>query len=123
MATYTPNLNLTLPGLGEPADVTVLNNNFSDIDAAFGERQKVVISANSSETVYLDNGGRYTIIINGTPTTVKDFIIVSVSSNGAVNAVRVANASNITLNTSSSGEIGITNNATNDCEAYVSKLN
>lgn len=57
------------------------------------------VNESSSKNVSLENNGRYLIVLNSTATTAKCMAIVSVSSGGVVNVVKIGEASNISFTT------------------------
>ena len=112
-------------GLGETSSGSVLDARQGKVlDDKIAKRALTTysISANSSVTISLDTGSRYLIITHSTATTVKEIMLVSCATNGTVGAVRVTNASNIAIDTSSNNAIAITNNASNAAQVYVERL-
>ena len=124
-------------GLGDAATKGVANNlttnaSGSVLDArqgkALNDRLVLVerrvttqyyLTAQATTTIELEANSRYFIIINSTASTIREALIVAVSSAGAVGVTRLVNASNITLDTSENKKLKITNNATNSGRAYV----
>lgn len=84
---------------------------------------KTDISPNSSESIPLENNGRYLIITDCAASTLRDLMIVGVANSGSVGVSRVLNASNLAIDTSISNILKLTNNnGTHTLDVFVEKL-
>ena len=123
MATSTPNLGLVLPGINDPANISVLNDNFSDIDTAIGKKQSVTISSGASENISLESAGRYFLITCAANANLKCVAIVSTNNSGNVGIVTLNTASAISFDTSATNVLGISNSANIAVDVFIQKLN
>lgn len=60
MATTTPNLGLTLPGLDDQADIAVLNQDYTLIDTAVGTLNGKIAQINDTTTFSVTENDTYT---------------------------------------------------------------
>ena len=67
---------------------------------------------NSTESVYLESGGRFLIVFDAPATTSKCLAIVAVNNSGAVSVAKIGEASNITFDTGTANRLKVKNGTT-----------
>lgn len=124
MASSTTNLGLTIPDGVDRVSREDLNENFQIIDSEIGKRKTTPwqIAANSATEIDLYPDSRYFIIFNSVASTLKALAIVSVNTQGVVDALKIGTASNLTFDTSIDNTLKVTNSASNAAVAYVEQL-
>lgn len=80
------------------------------------------ISGNSNKTFDIVSNGRYLFIIDGVDTNTKDILIVSCSNSGDIGCVRAVNGVALTIDTSATNKIKLTNGGTHKLQVFIERL-